>query len=261
MSVLGRLRRPALILHYHSLGDVPREQDPYHLAIPVETFRSHLSALRRRGYEFLAMAEFAARMAASGGKPPEGACAITFDDGTEDNLALPELLAEAGAKATVFVCPGLLGEAHRDYAPEAGMRILTQEELQGLAAHDSIEIGSHTMRHTPLDDATADEAFREMDESKGVLEQLLGTEVTSFAYPSCGYSHAAPEAAARAGYTSAVTCLFKGGWEPFELARESFGTLDGRLAFELKSRRLWTGLYRSAPGRLARRLASRRRHG
>ena len=250
---LKRLRAPSVVLHYHNLGSVPRAQDPHNLTVTVAAFERQLASLRRRGYEFVTATEFAARLTGEG--PPPGICWLTFDDGTTDNLeALPQILARHGARATVFVCPGLLGQPHPGFPPEAGIRLMDANEVRELARRGPVEIGSHTNMHTPLDEADGEFAYGEMNSSKAALEELLDRPVTSFAYPSCGYSPACPPAARRAGYAAAVTCAFRGGWAPHELQRESVTAFDGRLAFFLKSRRLWQAVHDSPAGRLGARI-------
>ncbi|HEY7453288.1 MAG TPA: polysaccharide deacetylase family protein [Thermoleophilaceae bacterium] len=252
-------RRP-VILAYHGLGEVPREHDPHNMMLPPERFVEQVEGLRRRGYEFLKMADLAARLREPGDL--RGVCALTFDDGSLDNHdVLPGLLERLSVPATLFVCPGLLGEPHPFTGPESGVRLMTLEELRAVAAHPLVEIGSHTARHTVLDDAAYDEAYEEMAGSKQTLEAMLDEPVWSFAYPDCGYSRDSPRAAEAAGYTSAVTCAGRGGLRPYELSRESPNRLDTRLLFALKSRGLFQPLYRSAPGRLARAAMRRRRHG
>lgn len=249
---LNRLRAPSVVLHYHNLGSVPRVQDPHNLTVSVSAFERQLASLRRRGYEFVTASEFAARLTSEG--PPPGLCSLTFDDGTPDNLeVLPEMLARHEARATVFVCPGLLGRPHSGFPPDAGIRLMDAGEVLELASLGSVEVGSHTNLHTSLDEANEEFAYREMASSKIALEELLDRPVTGFAYPSCGYSPACPGAARRAGYSVAVTCAFRGSWAPHELQRESVTALDGRLAFELKSRRLWTPLHHSWLGGLGAR--------
>lgn len=252
--------RPPVILAYHGLAEVPREHDPHNLMLPPSRFVAQVESLRRRGYEFVKMADIAGRLHA--GTDLSGVCALTFDDGSVDNHdVLPALLERLGVPATLFVCPGLFGEPHPFLPRESGVRLVTLEEARALAALPMVEIGSHTVRHTVLDDADADSAYREMAESKRLLENMLETSVPSFAYPDCGYSRFCPPAAERAGYTSAVTCAGRGGLRPFELSRESPNPLDTGLLFALKSRGLFQPLYRSAPGRLARAAMRRRRHG
>jgi peptidoglycan/xylan/chitin deacetylase (PgdA/CDA1 family) len=222
-------------------------------------FRGQIAAVRRRGYRFVPLLEFVRGVEA--GRPPGRTCVLTFDDGTADNLeVIAPLLAELAVPATFFVCPGLLGEPHFGFPPAAGVRLMRADELRELASLPLAEIGSHTSTHADLSAVSEPEAHREMVESRDALQELLGLEIHAFAYPRCLYSPACPEAARRAGYKVAVTCAGLGGWRPFELARESIDSLDGRIGFALKSRRLFWPLRNSAPGRLARAAVRPLRH-
>jgi peptidoglycan/xylan/chitin deacetylase (PgdA/CDA1 family) len=142
----------------------------------------------------------------------------------------------------------------------AGVRLMDADQLRALASSPLIEIGSHTNTHVDLASATAHEAYEEMSSSKAALEQLLDCSIEFFAYPKCGYSPHCPDAARRAGYVGAVTCAGLGGWHRFELGRESIDSLDRRVSFALKSRRLFIPLRNSPPGRLARAAARPLRH-
>lgn len=250
---------PPLILAYHGLAELPHHLDPHHLMVAPERFENQVRSLQGRGYEFVTVSEFAHRLATHG--PPRGTCALTFDDGSEDNVTvLPARLERLRVSATVFACPGLLGEPHPFFPAAAGIRLLDAGGLRSLAELPLFEIGSHTNRHADLSAASADEAYRELASSKAALEELIGRPVTSAAYPGCAYSPACPDAAARAGYVAAVTCGPRGGWRPHELQRESIDTLDRRLTFALKSRGLFWPLWTSPPGKLVRRATRRFRH-
>lgn len=243
--------RPPLVLAYHGLGRYPRRLDPHHLMVDPVRFRRQVYALRRRGYRFLTLAELGASLDGDG--PLDGTCALTFDDGTLDNLeVVVPLLEELVVPASFFVCPGLLGEPHFAMSPEAEVRLMNAEELRSLASSPLVSVGSHTMTHADLSSATEEVAYREMVDSKLALEDLLQRPVESFAYPRCFYSPACPAAARRAGYTVAVTCAGRGDWLPYELARESVDSLDGRITFALKSRRLFIPLRNSLAGRALR---------
>ena len=242
---------PPLVLAYHGLADLPYELDPDGLLVPPAAFRGHVERLRGRGYRFVRQSELAHRLGA--GKAIDGLCSLTFDDAPEDNVRLPALLDELDAAATVYACPGLLGRAYPFVDSRAGMRIVTRAELMELGRHPRIEIGSHTMEHRNLGQVMAEEAYGEMARSKEALEDMLGDPVLSFAYPFCEYSPDCPDAARRAGYTSAVTCGDRGGWAPFEMCRQSPSPGDGRLTFELKSRGLFFRVRRAPPVQLVRR--------
>jgi len=76
-----------------------------------------------------------------------------------------------------------LREALRVPAKPPGRRMLTEQEVVALAAGGSIEIGAHSVNHPKLRFLTEAEQDREISESKRRLESLIGTKVTSFAYP------------------------------------------------------------------------------
>ena len=245
------MRRPPVVLGYHGIADVDPRHDPARLFVRPDDLRRQVTRLQSRGYRFLTMAAFAEGLAT--GAELAATCALTFDDGTEDHLAnLAPLLEELDVPGTVYVCPGLFGTPYPWAGAAAQVRFMTEKETLNLSSHPLVEIGSHTIDHTVLGDASAEEAYREMATCKERLEQLLGRPVPSFCYPRCVYSPACPDAARRAGYTSAVTCGPRGSWDPFELKRESVHTPDGRVTFELKSRGIYYGLRTTQPARLAR---------
>jgi peptidoglycan/xylan/chitin deacetylase (PgdA/CDA1 family) len=248
--------RPPLILAYHAVGEVAAEHDPERLVVPVGELTAGVRSILARGYEFVTAAEFVSRMTA--GSSMDGIASLTFDDGSEDNATvLPGVLADLGVPATLYVCPGQLGVQHPWLDASTGVRLMTRDQLIETSRLDFIEIGSHTIRHADLAEVDDEQAYREMAESKRVLEEIIGRPVTSFAYPYGHYSPACPAAAQRAGYTSAATCGLRGGWRPYELQRELIGRGDWRLRFELKARGLFRPLVDSPPMRLRRRVLGR----
>lgn len=248
------------MLGYHGVADVDPRHDPVRLFVSPESLSRQIGSLQRRGYEFVTMAEFARRLAEAG-EPPARTCALTFDDGTEDHAStLPGVLARHGVPGTVYVCPELLGERYPWADEAAGVRFMSREQLDRLAADPLVEIGSHTLRHTELHEADGGTALEEMGACKRLLEDWLQSPVPSFCYPRCHYSPAAPAAAREAGYTSAVTCGPRGSWDPFELKRESLHTPDGPVTFAFKSRGLYYGARDLLPFRAARALTRPIRH-
>jgi peptidoglycan/xylan/chitin deacetylase (PgdA/CDA1 family) len=244
--------RRALIIGYHGIGAMSRRHDPIDLYVRPELVRVQVRRLLRRGYEFVSMREFAARLREEGG-PPRGLAALTFDDGTIDHLTvLPQVLEDLGVPGTVFVCPGLAGQTYPWAAPEAGVRFMTEDEIRELDEHPLIELGAHTNEHYELDEADAETALEQMAASKETLESLIGHEVLSFCYPRCHYSAAARDVAPVIGFTSAVTCGFRGSWDPYELQREVMHGRDGALISALKMRGLYLRLGSRLPGKVVR---------
>lgn len=249
--------RPPLVLAYHALGEVSREHDPERLVVSPKELRTQVVRLLAREYEFVTMTEFGRRLLED--QPLTGVCALTFDDGSLDNATLlPSVLRSLRVPATLFVCPGLLGEPHPWVRPEAGMRLMNLDELREVAELPFIEIGSHTNTHRDMAQISdPSEAYGELRASKLMLEEMLDKPVRSFAYPYGRYSPVCPEAANRAGYLTAATCALRGGLVPHELQRELIGPGDLPLRFELKIRGVFRAVVSSPPMRLRRRILGR----
>jgi peptidoglycan/xylan/chitin deacetylase (PgdA/CDA1 family) len=106
--VFRRLRRrkgaPAILM-YHRVAAV--QQDPWDLAVSPDTFEQQLAYLKRNN---TTMALDKLVQGLRGGKLPDNAVAITFDDGYRDNLVQAKpLLAHYGLPATLFLATGLVG--------------------------------------------------------------------------------------------------------------------------------------------------------
>jgi len=89
--------------------------------------------------------------------------------------------------------------------------------------------GAHTMSHPVLSRMKADDAERELRESKRLIEMRLGCPILDFAYPfgqpaDCG--EGSSEIIVRCGYRSAVTTtagINRAGANPFSLQRPQLG--------------------------------------
>jgi peptidoglycan/xylan/chitin deacetylase (PgdA/CDA1 family) len=66
---------------------------------------------------------------------------------------------------------------------------LSPEEVFALAEGGLIEVGAHTVSHPVLSALLISEQRNEIEQSKLRLEEILGRQVTSFAYPYGGRSH------------------------------------------------------------------------
>jgi peptidoglycan/xylan/chitin deacetylase (PgdA/CDA1 family) len=191
----------ALIITYHSV-----EPGPAPLCIEPERFRAHLSCLAELGATVLTVAELAEQLRRD--DLPERAVALTFDDGYASvaRIAAP-LMAEHGFRGTVFAIAGRLGgESDWDTQPGRAPRLplATAAELRALAA-DGFEIGSHTMTHRPLSKLPGQDLRHELEDSRSVLEETVGAEVGSIAYP---YGVPPPASALEAvGRTYSAACV------------------------------------------------------
>lgn len=106
---------------------------------------------------------------------------ISVDDGCQDDLRLSDLAQKYGFDLIIYI-----PVEWRSLAYDKGYTPLTYDEAYSLAKMH--EIGSHTVTHRHLTNLPVDEAEREIEESKAMLEQLFNTEVTKFAAPR-GYTN------------------------------------------------------------------------
>ena len=207
--------RPAVVLAYHGVSDVPLSREARGLFVRPRDVRRHVARLRAWGYELVTFADLAAR--AADGR--HGGCAaLTFDDGFVDNLeCLAPLLFELRVPATAFVVSGSMGRPHPD---ASWTRSMTPEEVRHL--HDvGIEVGSQSHTGRALASLPYREALDDLLRSRLVLEDLLAAPVEVAAYPYGSASRSTVEACRQAGFRAACRTGGLGSWsEPFALPRQ-----------------------------------------
>jgi peptidoglycan/xylan/chitin deacetylase (PgdA/CDA1 family) len=244
------------ILGYHGIASSSRREDPFLLSVTPARFRLQLETMLAAGFRFMTVAELAA--AAAGRRPPPALAAVSFDDGMRNNLtvALP-ILRDLGIRATVYVPSGWVGRRSPWIKGTEGA-ILSADDLRALAGA-GWEIGAHTVTHADL--ATLDYAAcrREIEHSRAELERLVGTQVTTLAYPYGRYGEAAIAAARDAGLAAAVT-TGSGSWRPYELTRAMIGAADPLPVVLLKMTDRYEPLLQLPPLRSLRRASRELRH-
>jgi peptidoglycan/xylan/chitin deacetylase (PgdA/CDA1 family) len=130
----------------------------------------------------------------------------------------------------------------------AGKRIhrsMTREELQRLAASPWTTVGAHTVTHSALSALTEEQQRKEIFTSREDLEDITGTEITTFSYPfgrKVHYNKTSVRLCREAGFKKAAS-NFPGQvhrWtDPFQLPRHLVRNWDlDTFAAELKG--FWT---------------------
>jgi peptidoglycan/xylan/chitin deacetylase (PgdA/CDA1 family) len=169
----------ATILLFHRVTDAIPEDG---ITVGTEKFR-RICRMLQRGFHVRPLADVVA-LTGSGNRVPSRTVAITFDDCYRDNLAAARVLAEHGLPAAFFIPTAFVGTDHR-FAWDDGlppMPNLTWEDLHEIVRL-GFDIGSHTVTHADLGLASAEEATREVTESKHTLEARLHRPVRWLAFP------------------------------------------------------------------------------
>lgn len=210
------------ILLYHSVSDTaPHRFRPW--TVTRRQFAAHLDRLVELGYCALTVGQLHDAVR-SGRSLPQRTVVITFDDGLEDfaTNAWPEL-SDRGLPATLYVTAGVVGATSEWLRPIGAGELPMLDAAQIVELVEAgVELGAHSMTHPQLDCVPTSVAYREIVESKQVLEGLAGVPVTSFAYPHGYHNRRVKELVKGAGYSSASAVrnrLSHIDDDPFALAR------------------------------------------
>ncbi|MEU8968468.1 polysaccharide deacetylase family protein [Streptomyces monashensis] len=219
------------IAMYHSVGDC--SDDPYRITVSPDRLERQLRWLRRQGLRGVSVSELLAARSRGEGRY---LVALTFDDGYADFLdnALP-VLARWDCTATLFVLPGRLGGVNTWDPLGPRKRLLTAAGVRR-AADAGVEIGSHGLTHRDLTRADDAQLRDETAESRALLADLTGAEVTGFCYPYGTVDRRAVEAVRAAGYGYACAIDPGGLSGPHVLPRVHVGQNDSAVRLLLKYR-------------------------
>jgi peptidoglycan/xylan/chitin deacetylase (PgdA/CDA1 family) len=179
------------VLLYHSVSDGPGAAENK-WQVKADDFRASMELVLASGRVTLT-AERYARWLADGCPDGLRPILITFDDGFADfaDVVVP-ILEDLGLQATVFLTSGWLGKQ--------GM--LSQHAVRDIDPA-RVEVGAHSVSHRHLDLLPERGAEEEVRVSRTALEDLLGREVTSFAYPHGSHHRLTTEIVRAAGFTTA----------------------------------------------------------
>jgi len=198
------------VLMYHKIPDEPL-RTKHRIFVTKENFEKHLQFFQRRRFTTLTFRDYLAF--ATGERPlaefPRRPLILTFDDGYRDNFTnLLPLMQQYGFRGVLY----LLGDPTIDHnywdlaadptEPRGDLMTLMQQRAFVAAGW---EIGAHTLTHPNLTTLPAAAAAVEMQASKQYLEQMLRTEVVSFAYPFGALTNELKEAVQAAGFAFGIS--------------------------------------------------------
>jgi peptidoglycan/xylan/chitin deacetylase (PgdA/CDA1 family) len=192
------------ILMYHRIAESASTTTRRWVTTPAE-FEQQLAFLSEHEYGPIDIEEWADAISLNVGVRGKRVL-ITFDDGDEDfaTSAVP-LLERYGLCAELFVPCDHVGGTNA-WSAGSGERIhlMGWDTLRQMPPH-VVKVGSHGASHRPLAALALADAMDELVRSRAALEDELGREVISLAYPSGSADGAVAYLAGAAGYEFAYT--------------------------------------------------------
>ena len=183
------------VLMYHSIQANGAEYQ-----VTATQLEEQLQWLSQHGYESITSAELLAWMT-YGAPLPEKPIVISIDDGNSTDWLFLELLERYGFEG-VFSLP--------NYAQLSPRQIRTLDRAG--------EVCGHTVSHENLSTLSYEQQLYQIAENKKYLENILGNEITCFAYPFGAFNGLTPYVVIEAGYLMAFNV--NGGSQPLD------GTID-----------------------------------
>lgn len=116
----------------------------------------------------------------------------SWDDGTVTDLKLAQILEKYGIKGTFYI-----SKSHPNNP-------LSEKDV--VALDRKFEIGAHSISHPDLTKITLLQAKREIRDSKTYLEDLVGHDVSMFAYPYGRYNKKIAKIVEHSRFNAARTC-------------------------------------------------------
>jgi peptidoglycan/xylan/chitin deacetylase (PgdA/CDA1 family) len=159
-----------LILNYHSV----QKDSNYPFAVSPEDFESQIRYLVNN-FKIRTVAEIAEHII-KGENVSDILVGITFDDGYFDNYkyAMP-VLQKYDIPAMFFISPYIIDLRYKAF--------MSWSEIKEAANIELIKFGSHGLCHLPLPVLHKNDVEIEIRKSKSILEDILKTEISFFAFP------------------------------------------------------------------------------
>lgn len=168
------------IITYHSI-----DESGSVISTEPKIFRQQMKYLYDMNYNVISMDQLAKSLIENRNLPAK-TVALTFDDGFRNFLRRAFLvLADYGFNATVFLVTGYCGKYNDWEGNPADLprsKLLCWREIEELADY-GIDFGVHTKTHPDLTKLSRKEIEREIVGAKFEIENRLGREVKTFAYP------------------------------------------------------------------------------
>ncbi len=187
---------------YHSIATRAAPRFARFVVRPAD-FAAQMDLLAAAGYEAITAVDLARRH--RDGDLPARPVVLTFDDAFADfeTAAMP-ILQERGFTATLYVPTAYAGRTASwlQDCGEGRRPILSWRALRDVVS-TGVEVASHSHTHPQLDRIALPLVAQEVQRSRHMLEDNLGTAVAGFAYPFGYWTAGVRSCVVAAGYSYA----------------------------------------------------------
>ena len=202
---VNRKKYEVPVIMYHRVINNAENEGVYGTYIYEDMFKKHLQYLKDKNYTVITFKDLDKIGWRNRFEKGKKYIILTFDDGYKDNydLAFP-ILKEFNFKATIF----LMGSStYNEWDVKAGgekeFPLMSVEMIKEMQDY-GIEFGAHTFNHPKLNTLSNEEIEHQIVDVKKPLEEKIGKEIITFAYPYGILNDYAKEMAKKAGYTFAL---------------------------------------------------------
>jgi len=233
LSLSGLLPDEAMpILLYHSIDNSEMED-----SVSPKVFFHQMEYLHSEGYRAVSLDEIGIYLKSRNQRRLSKTLAITFDDGYRSvyQYAMP-ILRRFGFPASVFLPTQHVGRHSEWTHPREPL--LTWNEVLAMEK-DGILFGTHGHSHRDLTALTQEQARRELEVSKRILEDKLGKPIAYTAYPFSKSNGIIEKLALECGYKTSFSAIGVEGRRRPSMQKDSFVILrrsvikkDDMLSFE-----------------------------
>ena len=193
------------VIMYHRVINNPENEGVYGTYIYEDMFKKHLQYLKDKNYTVITFKDLDKIGWRNRFEKGKKYIILTFDDGYKDNydLAFP-ILKEFNFKATIFLMGSL---TYNEWDVKAGgerkFSLMSVEMIKEMQDY-GIEFGAHTFNHPKINTLSNEEIEHQIVDVKKPLEEKIGKEIITFAYPYGILNDYAKEMAKKAGYIFAL---------------------------------------------------------
>ena len=193
------------VIMYHRVINNPENEGVYGTYIYEDMFKKHLQYLKDKNYTVITFKDLDKIGWRNRFEKDRKYIILTFDDGYKDNydLAFP-ILKEFNFKATIFLMGSL---TYNEWDVKAGgerkFSLMSVEMIKEMQDY-GIEFGAHTFNHPKLNILSNEEIEHQIVDVKKPLEEKIGKEIITFAYPYGILNDYAKKMTKKAGYTFAL---------------------------------------------------------